>query len=171
MRFIIEPGVTSFREGNATLQIINGREVFIPDPSANDAIDNDLDGLVDENQATHYETRVRRDTTLPGASYINYITGEGVNDLLIDERRDNDIDEDGDWDPEFDDVGQDGLGPDDTGYPGPDLGEGDGIPTQGEPNFGITDPDESDQIGLTGFNFFELQSAPDLSIDSSLGEE
>ncbi|MDH3268575.1 MAG: hypothetical protein OEM46_06940, partial [Ignavibacteria bacterium] len=50
----------------------------------------------------------------------------------------------------------------------PDLGEGDGLPTQGEPNFGKTDPDESDQIGLTGFNFFELQSAPDLSIDSSL---
>ncbi len=168
VRFIIEPGVTSFREGNATLQIINGQEVFIPDPSANDAIDNDLDGLVDENQATHYETRIRRTPPLPGASYKNFITGEGVNDLLIDERRDNDIDEDQDWDPEFDDVGQDGLGPDDRGYPGPDLGEGDGIPTQGEPNFGITDPDESDQIGLTGFNFFELQSAPDLSIDSSL---
>jgi len=166
VRFIIEPGVTSFREGHATLQIINGREVFIPDPTANDAIDNDLDGLVDENQATHFETRIRRD--LDGSSYINYITGEGVNDLLIGERRDNDIDEDEDWDPEFDDVGQDGLGPDDRGYPGPDLGEGDGIPTQGEPNFGITDPDESDQIGLTGFNFFELQSAPDLSIDSSL---
>ncbi len=168
VRFIIEPGVTSFREGHATLQIINGREVFIPDPSANDAIDNDLDGLVDENQATHFETRVRRLPPLPGVSYINYITGEGVNDLLIGERRDNDIDEDEDWDSEFDDVGQDGLGPDDRGYPGPDLGEGDGIPTQGEPNFGITDPDESDQIGLTGFNFFELQSAPDLSIDSSL---
>ena len=73
-----------------------------------------------------------------------------------------------DWDPLFDDVGEDGLGPDDDGYPGPDAGEGDGIPTQGEPNFGKTDPDESDQIGLTGFNFFELQSAPDLSIDSSL---
>jgi len=168
VRFIIEPGLTSFREGHATLQIINGREVFIPDPTANDAIDNDLDGLVDENQATHYETRIRRDPPLLGISYKNYVTGEGVNDLLIDERRDNDIDEDEDWDPEFDDVGQDGLGPDDTGYPGPDLGEGDGIPTQGEPNFGITDPDESDQIGLTGFNFFELQSAPDLSIDSTL---
>jgi hypothetical protein len=166
VRFIIEPGVTVFREGNATLTIVNGQEVFIPDPSANDAIDNDLDGLVDENQATHYETRVR--SGLPGLSYINYVTGAGENDLLIDERRDNDIDEDEDWDPLFDDVGADGLGPDDDGYPGPDQGEGDGIPTQGELNFGKTDPDESDQIGLTGFNFFELQSAPDLSIDSSL---
>jgi hypothetical protein len=166
VRFIIQPGVTQLREGNATLAIINGQEVFIPDPSANDAIDNDLDGLVDENQATHYETRVRRGLT--GLSYINFRTGAGINDLLIDERRDNDIDEDEDWDPLFDDVGADGLGPDDDGYPGPDVGEGDGIPTQGEPNFGKTDPDESDQIGLTGFNFFELQSAPDLSIDSSL---
>jgi len=171
VRFVIEPGVTSFREGNATLQIINGRQVWIPDPSANDAIDNDLDGLVDENEATHFQSRVHPPppiTPTDPSSYKNYFTGDGVNDPLIDERRDNDIDEDGDWDPDFDDVGQDGLGPDDRGYPGPDLGEGDGIPTQGEPNFGKTDPDESDQIGLTGFNFFELQSAPDLSIDSSL---
>lgn len=166
VRFIIEPGVTQFREGNATLTLVNGQEIFIPHPSANDAIDNDLDGLVDENQATHYETRVRRGLT--GLSYKNFVTGAGVNDLLIDERRDNDIDEDGDWDPGFDDLGEDGLGPEDDNYPGPDFGEGDGIPTQGEPNFGKTDPDESDQIGLTGFNFFELQSAPDLSIDSSL---
>ena len=171
VRFIIEPGVTSFREGNATLQIINGQQVWIPDKTANDGIDNDLDGLVDENQATHFETRVHPPpgiTPVPACSYKNYITGAGVDDLLIDERRDNDIDEDGDWDPQYDDVGQDGLGPEDNGYPGPDQGEGDGIPTQGEPNFGITDPDESDQIGLTGFNFFELQSAPDLSVDSSL---
>jgi len=168
VRFIIEPGVTYFREGNAEILIINGRQVFIPDPSANDAIDNDLDGLIDENQATHFEARIIKVPPLPALSYINYITGEGANDLLIDERRDNDIDEDGDWDPEFDDVGEDGLGPNDRGYPGPDVGEGDGIPTQGEPNFGKTDPDESDQIGLTGFNFFELQSAPDLSIDSTL---
>jgi|WetSurMetagenome_2_1015567.scaffolds.fasta_scaffold04254_4 hypothetical protein len=169
VRFIIEPGVTQFREGNATSQIINGRQVWIPAASANDAIDNDLDGLVDENQATHYETRVS--SGLPGLAYKNFITGDGVNDLLIDERRDNigpNSDEDGDWDPAFDDLGEDGLGPEDTGYPGPDIGEGDGIPTQGEPNFGKTDPDESDQIGLTGFNFFELQSAPDLSIDSLL---
>ena len=28
-------------------------------------------------------------------------------------------------------------------------GEGDGLPTHGEPNFDETDKDESDQIGLT----------------------
>ncbi len=39
----------------------------------------------------------------------------------------------------LDDVGKDGLGPNADFYPGPDEGEGDGIPTQGEPNFGEQD--------------------------------
>ncbi|MBU2493164.1 MAG: hypothetical protein KJ571_11115 [Bacteroidetes bacterium] len=162
--FIIEPGVTQFREGHiAGYGGVRG-EIALPHISANDGYDNDLDGLIDENEAAHYLTRVNRGD-LP-VSYKNYITNEGLNDPLIDERRDNDIDEDGDWSPIFDDLGEDGLGPEDEAYPGPDLGEGDGIPTQGEPNFGKTDPDESDQIGLTAFNFFANSASPDLSIDS-----
>ena len=51
-----------------------------------------------------------------------------------------------------DDIGRDGLGPFDLGYPGPDTGEGDGMPTPGEPNFDELDVDESDQVGLTGFD-------------------
>ncbi|MFZ1291889.1 MAG: hypothetical protein WAR79_17460 [Melioribacteraceae bacterium] len=160
-QFVIDPGVSSFREGHIA-RTING--IAIPDITANDGIDNDLDGLIDENETVHYLTRINRGD-LP-VSYINYITGAGLNDPLIDERRDNDIDEDGDWTSEFDDLGEDGLGTEDDGYPGPDRGEGDGMPTQGEPNFGKTDPDESDQIGLTAFNFFENSSSPDLSIDS-----
>ena len=35
-----------------------------------------------------------------------------------------------------------------------DIGEGDGIPTMGEPNFDRTDVDESDQIGLNKFSIF-----------------
>ena len=50
------------------------------------------------------------------------------------------------------DVGRDGLGPFDLDYPGPDAGQGDGIPTNGEPNYNELDVDESDQIGLTGFD-------------------
>ncbi|MCG8372646.1 MAG: hypothetical protein MI700_03895, partial [Balneolales bacterium] len=50
------------------------------------------------------------------------------------------------------DVGRDGLGPFDPNYPGPDQGEGDGLPTNGEPNYNELDVDESDQIGLTGFD-------------------
>ncbi len=54
--------------------------------------------------------------------------------------------------PVNNDVGRDGLGPFDLGYPGPDTGEADGMPTPGEPNFDELDVDESDQVGLTGFD-------------------
>ena len=91
-------------------------------------------------------------------------------DGLIDERQDNNIDEDKDWNPETDDVGKDGIA--NTG----DAGEKDGVPTlgnrtsdgrpdpllPGEPNFGYTDLDESDQIGLTSFQ--SSQWATDLKI-------
>jgi hypothetical protein len=62
-------------------------------------------------------------------------------------------DENLNWVAAFDDLGSDGIGPKNEGYNGPDADgtEGNGIPDQGEPNFGKTDPDESDQIGLTGF--------------------
>ena len=39
-------------------------------------------------------------------------------------------DEDGDWDVEKHDVGIDGIGPESSNYPGPDYGEGDGVPSQ-----------------------------------------
>jgi hypothetical protein len=160
--FVIEAG-KYFREGNIAT-VVNG--VSQPDPSAYDGIDNDLDGLIDENEAIHL--KARQLTGLPGSKYKNFITGAGSDDLLIDERRDNDIDEDQDWSPQFDDVGIDGLGDRDNNYPGPDQGEGNGIPDQGEPNFGRTDPDESDQIGLTSFNFFNLSASPDMTNDTLL---
>ncbi len=67
-----------------------------------------------------------------------------------------DLNHNGKWDPGEplnDDVGTDGIGPLDEGYTGPDPdgSEGNGRPDQGEPNFGILDKDESDQLGLTGF--------------------
>ncbi len=81
-------------------------------------------------------------------------------DGLIDERQDDGIDNDGDWSPISDDVGIDGV-PNSQ-----DQGEGNGVPDAGrrlpdgsldplypgEPNFELTDLDESDQIGLTSFN-------------------
>jgi hypothetical protein len=87
-------------------------------------------------------------------------------DGILNERRDDGIDNDGDWipfldlngngvwdadenEPLNDDLGRDGVGPLDRQYFGPDEGEGDGVPTDGEPNFDKTDKDESDQIGLT----------------------
>jgi hypothetical protein len=94
-------------------------------------------------------------------------------DGMVDERRDDNIDNDGDWlgytdlngngkwdpadnEPLNNDVGQDGVGPFDPQYFAPDEGEGDGIPTDGEPNFDKTDLDESDQIGLTSLSIYRL---------------
>lgn len=94
-------------------------------------------------------------------------------DGLVDERRDDGIDNDGDWQPYSDlngngkwdreeneplndDVGRDGVGPFDRQYNGPDEGEGDGVPTDGEPHFDKTDKDESDQIGLTAVSIYRL---------------
>ena len=51
------------------------------------------------------------------------------------------------------DVGRDGLGPDDENYPGPDEGEGDGIPTQGEPNFGELDMMEAENHDISLLDF------------------
>jgi hypothetical protein len=74
-------------------------------------------------------------------------------------------DEDMDWLPEFHDVGADGVA--DTH----DTGEGDGIPTAGEPNFDRTDLNESDQIGLTGFKMNRIKAGagnPDPTTDGIL---
>jgi hypothetical protein len=113
--------------------------------NATDHIDNDEDAT-------------KRD----GTTWKN---GSTFNPLMVDERRDDNIDNNENWtpftdlngngkwdvgEPLNDDVGADGVGPFDPQYLGPDEGEGDGKPTHGEPNFDETDKDESDQIGLTG---------------------
>lgn len=104
--------------------------------NATDGIDNDLDGMVDE----------RRDDGIDNdGDWIPF----------------TDLNENGKWDPEEseplnNDVGQDGVGPFDSQYTGPDEGEGDGLPTDGEPNFDKTDKDESDQIGLTSVSIYRL---------------
>jgi hypothetical protein len=92
-------------------------------------------------------------------------------DGMIDERRDDNIDNNhnwisfedlnnnGKWDKGEDlrdDLGRDGVGPNDLQYSGPDEGEGDGLPTHGEPDYDETDKDESDQIGLSGVSLTPL---------------
>ncbi len=69
--------------------------------------------------------------------------------------------------PLNDDVGTDGIGPYDEGYIAADAdgSEGNGKPDQGEPNFGILDKDESDQLGLTGFLIFPTHTPYDLDND------
>lgn len=162
--FFIDPGVTEFIEGD-----INQITTEL-NRNAIDGIDNDLDGIIDENYQVHY--RQYKKTPPPGqvvlidtlapVQYFDYLANLGFNDPLIDEARDDGIDNDNDWSRDavtgelifdengilIDDVGADGT-------PGTfDPGEADGIPTQGEPNFDHLDVDESDQLGLTSFQYF-----------------
>lgn len=170
VNFFLRPGVTKLVEGDINAVTTD------PNKNSRDGIDNDLDGLIDENYQVHYrqfkktaaippaQPTVLIDTLAP-VQYVDYINGFGISipkDNMIDERRDDVIDNDGDWNPEFDDVGADGK-------PGTgDFGEGDGIPTPGEPNFDATDIDESDQIGLTSFQYFVPAGSIQMSDDANM---
>jgi hypothetical protein len=172
--FFLKPGVTSLVEGNIdVLGNVN--------KNAYDGIDNDLDGIIDENYNVHYRQykkspqNVELINILNPVRYKNYLTGQGITDPMIDEARDDGIDTNHNWNMLVDDVGLDGKAH--TG----DFGEGDGKPTSGwqlpgvvpgldndktniyglvdtqepgEPNIDNTDVNESDQIGLTSFQYF-----------------
>lgn len=118
--------------------------------------DDNLNGTIDENRGVELEvgTGVINYLYL-GNKYNDYLASNVGSNPLLDERRDDGIDNDGDWNPVTDDLGIDGLGPGAKDYPGPDTGEGDGIPTDGEPNFDKTDISESDMIGLTSFWLYD----------------
>ena len=110
----IEPGITSLQEGNI-IKDKEGNDIL--NPNAYDGIDNDLDGLIDENFYLHYR-QIRKDQRgrtlidkLSPVRHVDYVSGLGVDDVLIDEGRADGIDNDGDWDIEFDDVGADGVPP------------------------------------------------------------
>ncbi|MCI0596885.1 MAG: hypothetical protein L0Z48_10160, partial [candidate division Zixibacteria bacterium] len=125
---------------------------FLESPGlANDGIDNDLDGLVDESQSNGIDD----DGDWEPWEDVN---GNGVFDNedsnfngVLDPGEDANSNGILDIEPIHNDTGPDGLGPEDFGYPGPDLGEANGIPDIGEPNFEFTDNDESDQVGLTSW--------------------
>jgi hypothetical protein len=156
---------------------------FLESPGiSDDHIDNDNDGLTDErrdNVATtivtdpaqdRYLVDVQADTTRFSKFYgypwkKHWDADENCNWVSY-----FDLNGNGKWDPGEplnDDVGTDGLGPFDEGYPGPDPDgtEGNGKPDQGEPNFGILDKDESDQLGLTGFFISKVHDPCDLNND------
>jgi hypothetical protein len=159
---------------------------FLESPSNSfDNIDNDDDGIIDEspfNEAGVFIDGVGTPLTTGIADVAKYTQVYGA------PRPRWSGDENGNWDPERDDVGLDGL-------PGTgDFGEGNGRPDIGfdafgnltaEPNFGIRDVNESDQIGLTSFwalpytnslpnvpkndiLFTELMSADSFAIDQAL---
>ncbi len=137
-----------------------------------DGLDNDLDGITDESRDggpgirldgpqairdyvfAHYDMARFQDFYGPLENRPAYRAGIWFTG-----------DEDMDWTAEFHDVGADGV----AGTK--DTGEGDGIPTEGEPNFDRTDKDESDQIGLTGFKMNRIKAGagnPDPTIDDIL---
>ncbi len=170
----IDPAGTKLAEGNI---IRDAQSNLIVNPNAYDGIDNDLDGIIDENSYLHFR-QFKRDTQgntlidiMRPVRYVDYRSGMGLMDRMIDERRDDLVDNDGDWNPDFDDVGRDGSAGTN------DVGELDGVPTSGydagfgdtglpgEPNIDKTDVDESDQIGLTSFQYFTPAS------DIGLGED
>ncbi len=142
-------------------------------------IDDNGNGLIDEAEF-HI-----------GMKYADGIdnNGDGRIDEMIDESREDGIDNNNDWDPTTDDVGLDGI-------PGTgDFGEGDGKPTSGwqppglvpgaptspvnrfglvdtgqpgEPRIDKTDINESDQIGLTAFDVFYIGSGVVFRDDESI---
>lgn len=140
--------------------------------NSTDLIDNDLDGVIDEERdagpgelisgaeairayvTTRYNLARFEATYGPLANRPAYRAGRWWTG-----------DEDMDWTADLHDVGADGVT--ETG----DTGEGDGIPTSGEPNFDKTDLNESDQIGLTGFKLNRIkagQGNPDPTTDGVL---
>ena len=130
--------------------------------------DDDDDGLVDERQDNDRGSYIFGPIGDFGEPKYHW---EGDEDG--DWRPYHDANENGRWDDGediFDDKGSDGIGPYDQDYPGPDAdgSEANGMPDQGEPNFGKTDNDESDQIGLTSFL---LRPAGNISDDERLWNE
>jgi hypothetical protein len=117
-----------------------------------DLQDNDFDGITDEKRDGGPGSLITGLDNILQTSASLYDTTRFSASLGSPRRRPATIagrwwtgDEDMDWVQEADDVGADGLAGTNDG------GEGDGMPTAGEPHFDETDKDESDQIGLTGF--------------------
>ncbi len=150
-----ERTLSSFPQSGPLRYQIRDREILINPgqqliEDGGNGIDDNLNGLIDE-RIDHQDL-----------AYVDYTTGRGSTDLLLDEARDDGVDNDGDWDALTDDVGGDGVAL--TG----DAGEGDGRPTNGEPRFDRTDVDESDQIGLTSFDYFSPPGSIRMRDDQAL---
>ncbi|RMD97655.1 MAG: hypothetical protein D6814_09040, partial [Calditrichaeota bacterium] len=156
---------------------------FLESPGiSTDFRDNDQDGLTDERRDNEakvfidspnkdpFLVDVQQDTTNFRIFYGRSWQPHWDADENANWRPYTDLNKNGVWDngePLNDDVGTDGIGPFDEEYRGPDPDgtEGNGHPEQGEPNFGILDKDESDQLGLTGFLIFPVHTPYDLDND------
>ncbi len=149
---------------------------FLESPGVpDDGIDNDFDGPTDEKRDNNPVTFITdpnqdpflrnpfQDTTKFSEFYGYSWRPHWDADENANWRSYFDLNENGQWDegePLNNDVGTDGIGPFDDDYTDPDIDgtEGNGKPDQGEPNFGILDKDESDQLGLTGFAIYAVHT-------------
>ena len=127
--------------------------------NSTDGLDNDEDGVTDELREGGEGSLLTSQAAIDGYLAANYdlVRFEATYGPLADLPAYREEywwtgDEDMDWTRENHDTGADGVF--DTG----DVGEEDGVPTAGEPNFDRTDLNESDQIGLTGFKINRIRA-------------
>jgi len=169
--------VTPMPEAGVTVVYQKRAYTFLPGQELveveNNLIDDNLNGIIDESNGSVFGegTEAIQRYLYLGLKYIDYRSGEGKDNPLIDEKRDDGLDNDGNWSPLFDDVGLDGAP--NTG----DFGEGDGLPTSGrgtnlpgEPHIDKTDIHESDMIGLTAFNIYTPWTLYPINADDKLWE-
>ncbi len=149
---------------------------FLESPGVpDDSRDNDADGLTDEKRNNNANVFINdpnqdpflrnpfQDTTKFSQFYGYSWKPHWDADENANWKSYLDVNNNNQWDlgePLNNDVGTDGIGPFDENYSGPDLDgtEANGRPDQGEPNFGILDKDESDQLGLTGFKIYAVHT-------------
>lgn len=134
-----------------------------------DGIDNDHDGITDEKRDGNIGQKIvgQQNILEYVNSHYNRALFEAIYGSVTSRPAYKDSvwftgDEDMDWSARYNDTGADGV------FGTHDAGENDGIPTQGETNFGETDLHESDQIGLTGFKINRIAagaSHPSAPID------
>ncbi len=143
---------------------------FLESPGdATDGIDNDEDGLLDESRDSGPGTFIFGPVGTYGpdkwhwsgdedGDWVGFTDQNGNGQWDTEDKNGNGVLDEGedinrngllDFETLNDDLGRDGIGPESVDYTGSDQGEGDNMPTDGEPHFDKTDVDESDQIGLT----------------------
>ncbi|RLG89360.1 MAG: hypothetical protein DRO16_04105, partial [Thermoprotei archaeon] len=134
---------------------------FLESPGlSNNRIDDDEDGMIDESQYNLIDEdgdwRTWEDLNGNGTWDTEDINYNGILDSGEDLNGNGKLD----WEPQWDDIGSDGIGVENEGYSGPDENgsETNGKPDQSEPNFGKTDNDESDQVGLTSWYLKDVDS-------------
>ena len=146
---------------------------FLESPGiAYDDTDNDNDGLLDEERTNDAGQLIGPYDGIYDLQQFLDFYGLTDNDLKDHYEGDEDqdwkfpvFDEQGNCIQVNDDVGLDGVGPNDVNYTSPDADgtECDGRPStdglkNSEPNFATTDVSESDMLGLTTFQLFRIDS-------------